>query len=56
MPSRKVKGSVATNVVGSTCEFEFEIEDTATEKEIEEAAHEEAMQYVEWNYEVVDND
>lgn len=35
---RKFTGYIATNKVGSQCEFEFEMDDDATEEEIEEVA------------------
>lgn len=48
---RKFVGKIGTNKVGSDCEFEFEVDDDATEDEIEDAAREAAFQNVEWNYE-----
>jgi hypothetical protein len=47
---RKFVGSISTNVVGSECEFEFEVEDNATEEEIEEAGKQAAFEYVDWGY------
>lgn len=47
------KGYVATNKVGSDCEFEFEADDDATEDEIEELAREAIFEQIEWNFEVV---
>jgi len=47
---RKFKGSVSTNNIGSTCEFEFEVDDNATQEEIEEEARQSAFDCVEWNY------
>ena len=48
---RQFKGYVSTNKVGSECEFEFEVEDDATEGAIEEAAREAMFDRIEWNYE-----
>jgi hypothetical protein len=44
-------GCVSTNKVGSECEFEFEVEDDATEEEIEAAAREAMFDHIEWNFE-----
>lgn len=43
---RRFKGVVRTNVHGSDIDFEFEVEDDATEQEIADAAHEEAIQWI----------
>lgn len=51
--ARKFTGRIGTDKLGSDCEFEFEVDDDATEKEIEAAAREAALEYVEWNYEEV---
>lgn len=50
---RKFKGSISTNAVGSECEFDFEVEDDATEEEIEEEARETAFNWVNWEYEEI---
>lgn len=47
---KQIKGYIKTNKVGSTCEFEFEIEDDATPEEIEEWAKEAAFENIEWSY------
>lgn len=47
---KKIKGYIATNKVGSTCEFEFEMDDDATLEEIEEAAREAAFDRIDWSY------
>lgn len=43
-------GSIATNKVNSRCEFEFEMEDDASEKEIEEAAKDCAFDLIDWGF------
>lgn len=48
---RKFIGYITTNFVGCKADFEFEVNDDATEAEIEEAAHEAAFEHVEWSYE-----
>lgn len=49
---KRVTGSIATNLVGSRCHFEFEIEDDATPAEIEEMARDAAFDLVDWGYTV----
>jgi|GEM_PF-841257 len=51
---RVFKGKISTDKIGSTCEFEFEVEDAATEEEIEQAAREAAFEHVEWNFKEVE--
>lgn len=51
---RRFKGSVKTDVYGSDCDFKFEVEDTATEEEIEQEARETALNYVDFYYEEVE--
>ena len=51
--TRKFKGHIQTDIVGSTCKFEFEVEDDATEEQIEEIAREHAFDRVNWGYEEV---
>ena len=48
---KKYTGYIETNKVGSTCNFEFEVEDDATEEAIEEIAKETAFNLIEWSYE-----
>lgn len=48
---KKVTWYVSTGV-GCDYEGEFEVEDNATEEEIEKMAKEEAFNYVDWGYEV----
>lgn len=50
----RIKGTIRTNMVGSECEFEFEMPDNATDKEIEDAARDAAFEFVDWYYEVED--
>ena len=47
---KKIKGYIKTKKVGSTCEFEFELDDDATAEEIEEYARESAFEQIEWSY------
>ena len=44
--------SIQTNIVGSRCEDEFEIEDNATDEEIEDAAKDIVWNMAEWNWRV----
>lgn len=53
---RYFKGGVSTNLVGSDCSFEFEVEDDATEEEIEEIAREAAFDYIDWWYDEVNDE
>lgn len=50
---RKIKGVIMTDVVGSEVEFELEVEDDATEEEIDKLAWEEAANWIEWYWEEV---
>lgn len=50
---RFFKGQISTDKVGSECEFEFEVEDGATDEEIELEAKDAAFNYIYWNYEEV---
>ena len=52
---RTFKGSIGTNKVGSQCEFEFEMDDDATEEEIEEVAQECAFEKIDWHFTEVTN-
>ena len=45
---------ISTNKVGSKCQDEIEIEDGASEQEIEQEAREAAFQYLDWGYERID--
>lgn len=49
---KKVKVWVSTKKVGSRCDDSFEIEDNATEEEIEELAEEVMWEMVDWNWSV----
>lgn len=53
MMARKFKGTVATDKIGSECDFEFEVDDDATEADIEHEAREAAFDLIQWNYEEV---
>jgi hypothetical protein len=48
---RKIKGVIMTDVVGSEVEFELEVEDDATEEEIDKLAWKEAANWMEWYWE-----
>lgn len=50
---KKYKGYVSTRVAGSRCSFEFEVEDDATEEEIEQTCYEAMCEggNIEWWYE-----
>lgn len=48
---RKFKGGISTNIHGSECKFEFEVEDDATDEEIEETAQQAAFEWIDWYYE-----
>lgn len=48
---RKFKGVIRTDKQGSECEFEFEVEDNATQEEIDKEGRESAFNYVQWYYE-----
>lgn len=50
---RKFHGAITTDVVGASCPFEFEVEDDATEEEIEAEAKEAAFNWIDWWYEEV---
>ena len=50
---RKIKGVIMTDVVGSEVEFELEVEDDATEEEIDKLTWEEAANWLEWYWEEV---
>lgn len=49
---KKITGWIATNKVGSECEFEFEVEDDATPEEIEEQARDSAFDLIDWSYRI----
>ena len=48
---RKFIASIATSKVGSQCDAEFEVDDDATEEQIEEAARDAAFEYIDWWWE-----
>lgn len=48
---RKFIASIATSKVGSQCDVEFEVDDDATEEQIEEAARDAAFEYIDWWWE-----
>jgi hypothetical protein len=58
------KGEISTWIVGSACEFEFEVEphevegmtDQEREAYIEASGREAAFQYIEWHFDQVDAD
>lgn len=50
---KKYHGYVGTRKIGSDCHFEFEVEDNATEKEIQEIAIECMWDELEFNYEEI---
>jgi hypothetical protein len=50
---REFKGFIKTDKVGSLCEFKFEVENDASDTDIEEIAKECAFELIEWNYEEV---
>lgn len=50
---KKIKVSVSTNRVGSTTTREFEVEDNATEEEINEEAWENACDMIDYNWEEI---
>lgn len=50
---RLFKGSIKTDVQGSEVEFEFEVEDDATQKHIEEEAKIAAFDCIQWHYDEV---
>lgn len=47
---RRFTGVIRTNKVGSDCSFEFDVEDDATEEQIEEAARESAFELIDWYF------
>jgi len=47
---RIFKGKISTDKIGSECDFEFEVEDDATECQIEQEAREAAFECVAWSY------
>ena len=49
---RKVTGYIETSKVGSRCTFEFDVDDEASNKEIEELAKETAFEYMDWDFQV----
>lgn len=53
---KKYRGRVSTNRVGSTVTFEFEVDDKATEEQINEIALECMWECIEMNYEEVESE
>lgn len=54
---RLFRGTISTNVVGSGCVFEVEIDESITdEDEIEEICREEALNWIDWEYHEVRDD
>lgn len=51
---RKFVGSIGTRMHGSDCEFEFEVEDDATEEQIEEIAQECAFELIDWHFKEIE--
>jgi len=43
-------GFIRTNVVGSDCEFEFEVDEDAKPEDIDEEARQAAFDNVEWGF------
>lgn len=52
---KKYRGYVSTKKVGSDCYFEFEVEDNATETEIQDMAIQCVWDELEFNYEEIKN-
>lgn len=50
---KKIKVTVQTQKVGSKCEITFEIEDDATEEEIEEVAMASMFDMIDWTWQEV---
>lgn len=49
---KRYTGVICTNKIGSGCSFEFEVEDDATDEEIEDAAREAAFENIDYWYEI----
>jgi hypothetical protein len=47
---KRFTGFVSTRKVGSECEFEFEVDDDATDDQIEDAGREAMFEQIEWNF------
>ena len=47
---RKFEGHISMSLNGCTVKFEFEVDDDATEEEIEETAREAAFDVIDWSY------
>lgn len=50
---RTFKGTIKTDVEGSEVDFVFEVEDNATDAQIEEEAKQAAFEFVQWHYDEV---
>jgi hypothetical protein len=55
MMSKIVKGYVSTGKVGSKIEFEFKLDSDYSEEVVRQLAWEIAMDYVDFDYEVVED-
>lgn len=53
---RQFTGVIRTDKIGSDCEFEFEVEDDATEAQIDAEAREAASALIECHYEAREAD
>lgn len=50
---RKIRAYLNANIVGGDIEVEFEVEDDATDDEIEKEAFQQVMNFVDWYWEEV---
>ncbi|MHC8403504.1 hypothetical protein ACYZTX_29795 [Pseudomonas sp. MDT1-17] len=50
---RTFTGTIKTDVQGSEVEFEFEVEDDATQEQIDEEAKQAAFDCVQWSFDEV---
>ncbi|MBA1280277.1 DUF7167 family protein [Stutzerimonas stutzeri] len=50
---RQFKGTIKTDVQGSEVVFDFEVEDDATQEQIDEEAKQAAFEFVQWHFEEV---
>jgi len=51
---RRFVGYISTSKIGSECTFEFEVDDDASEEEIEREARETAFNLIDWSYHETD--
>lgn len=47
---RLIKGQTSTGFAGAKHEWDFEVEDDATDEEIAEMAHQLAFESIDWSY------